>query len=169
VPSNRPGYYRDYFRAQGEKRRAYLRERHAADPTKQRDATAKHKAADPAAYLAKKRAQWKRWYDKAMNEPAAKKAYARKRNLKVKFNLTPEDYERMNASQNGQCAICGGPPSRQHKPPVFNVDHCHATGAARALLCNKCNNGLGCFNDRPDLLFAAARYLLHHSVVKDVA
>ena len=52
-----------------------------------------------------------------------------------------------------ECVICGdtGP---------LVVDHDHASGDIRGLLCNHCNRGLGHFRDNPELLEFARMYLL---------
>ena len=47
--------------------------------------------------------------------------------------------------------------------PWIAVGHDHAAGATRALLCDFCNRGLGIFRDDPELLMAAAVYLLEYS------
>jgi hypothetical protein len=39
------------------------------------------------------------------------------------------------------------------------ADHCHATLKLRAVLCSRCNTGLGAFLDDPAMLRAAATYL----------
>lgn len=51
-----------------------------------------------------------------------------------------------------QCEICGS-------PNRLAVDHDHATGAVRGRLCDNCNQGLGRFQDNPQLLIFAAAYL----------
>jgi hypothetical protein len=78
--------------------------------------------------------------------------------LRRKYNLSIADFDSMLASQNGLCAICGTdkPPGRHGR---WNVDHCHTTGKVRGLLCNRCNAGLGQFNDSPQRLLAAIQYL----------
>lgn len=80
--------------------------------------------------------------------------------LRVKYGLTPEDFEAMLKNQRGKCAIpeCGAetPGGRSKR---WHVDHDHVTGVVRGLLCNSCNVGLGFFDDRPELLRAAAAYL----------
>lgn len=73
-------------------------------------------------------------------------------NLKHLYGLSVEEYNEMKENQNHRCAIC-------QKKTDLCVDHCHNKGHVRALLCRKCNTGLGCFDDDQMLLDAAADYL----------
>lgn len=76
--------------------------------------------------------------------------------LKTKYGITIEQYEAMLESQGGVCAVCSKPdPGGQR----LGVDHCHATGQLRALLCTLCNRGIGHFLDDPSRLEQAAAYL----------
>jgi len=86
---------------------------------------------------------------------------AHNRHLMGKFKISRIDYERMLREQDGKCAICGSdkPSINGKKPKHFAVDHDHITGNVRALLCTKCNAGLGNYKDSPSLLRKAARYL----------
>lgn len=80
----------------------------------------------------------------------------RRRERLARYGLTEEDYDRLVASQDGACAIC-----RREPPEGTNlaVDHSHADGRVRGLLCGPCNVGLGMFRDDPALLRAAIDYL----------
>ena len=55
--------------------------------------------------------------------------------------------------QGKVCGICKTP----GKP--LCVDHCHATGKVRGLLCRDCNLGLGNYKDNPVFTRAATAYL----------
>lgn len=63
----------------------------------------------------------------------------------------------MLAEQKGLCAIC-------REAPAKHVDHDHATGRVRGLLCFNCNGALGQFRDRTDLMLRAVAYLRHDAV-----
>lgn len=65
----------------------------------------------------------------------------RKGEWRRRYGMTPGDYEALLEAQGGACAICRGPQSAKYR--VFDVDHDHATGRVRGLLCRRCNTGLG--------------------------
>jgi hypothetical protein len=72
-----------------------------------------------------------------------------------KYKLTRRQLGELREAQDDRCAICGEP-SPQH------LDHDHATGRTRQLLCQRCNHGLGLFRDDPAILRAAADYVEEH-------
>jgi hypothetical protein len=83
---------------------------------------------------------------------------ARKNELNRYYGLTEQDYELIKDKQNNGCAICGSNVSDSlHRR--LSVDHCHKTKKVRGLLCTKCNNGIGNFNDDILLLKNAIKYL----------
>jgi len=59
------------------------------------------------------------------------------------------------SEQNGVCAICSG----VSKNKSLAVDHNHVTGIVRGLLCDRCNRGLGNFQDSPKYFRRALEYL----------
>lgn len=76
------------------------------------------------------------------------------------YGVTPEQYQALLDAQDDRCAVCRSDawPGKDNRP---HVDHDHATGAVRGLLCGRCNTGLGQFQDDPALLRAAVDYLTH--------
>jgi hypothetical protein len=83
--------------------------------------------------------------------------------LKERYGITKEQYEQMLEAQNGGCAICKSP----SKGGVLHVDHCHASGVVRGLLCPECNKALGLFRDSTDALLRAIQYLRKPNVQTD--
>lgn len=69
------------------------------------------------------------------------------------YGLSLQDYRAMRERQKNVCGICKTP----GKP--LCVDHCHANGKVRGLLCRGCNLGLGNYKDNPVLTRAATAYL----------
>lgn len=84
------------------------------------------------------------------------KAQERAGHLKRKFGITLETYDDLFTRQGGVCAICQRPPRDDIS---LHVDHEHETGRVRGLLCFRCNNALGDFDDDPVRLFQALAYL----------
>ena len=85
--------------------------------------------------------------------PEEQRAYDLKRN----FNLSIRQYDALLVAQGGVCAVCkeACPSGRR-----LAVDHDHATGAVRGLLCARCNPMIGYAQDDPSRLAAATAYLL---------
>lgn len=84
--------------------------------------------------------------------------------LRKNYGVTLEWYRETLAKQGNGCAICQQPETAVIKGKVISmpVDHCHATGKPRGLLCTKCNRGLGLFSDNRQHLLSAAAYLAFH-------
>lgn len=82
----------------------------------------------------------------------------RETKYKMKYGLTLEQFDKMREEQDYRCYICSSHEvENRHK--VLYIDHDHDTGEVRKLLCSKCNQGLGLFNDSSGLLAKAAKYL----------
>jgi hypothetical protein len=81
------------------------------------------------------------------------------RRRKKEFGVSPREYAERLASQNGLCAICGRP--SPNKRPL-GIDHDHATGKNRSLLCCHCNSLLGFARDDIGVLEKAIAYLRAH-------
>ena len=103
----------------------------------------------------RKNSEQQRAYAKArrLAHPEKFADYRRRRGTGIALG----EYDKLLAAQGGKCAVCGREPPVQKRP--LGVDHCHATGKIRGLLCNCCNTAIGSCQDDPEVLRSAAAYL----------
>ncbi len=87
--------------------------------------------------------------------------YRRHRWLKWRYGIAPGQFESMLEQQDHKCPICEEPLG--NRPIDRHVDHDHATGKLRDILCRSCNHGLGGFKDDARRLRRAIAYLIKHS------
>lgn len=78
--------------------------------------------------------------------------------LKRQRGVTRDWYLTLVWAQSGRCAICADWFGLQ-----LRVDHDHATGSIRGLLCERCNFGIGNLGDDPAACDGAAVYLERHA------
>ncbi|MCT2588711.1 endonuclease VII domain-containing protein [Streptomyces sp. N2-109] len=110
----------------------------------------------PACAEVKPHAQWERnktssdgWasYCRSCRAERNRAAYFRR-----KYGLTEAERDDLVAGQMGVCPIC-------LSSPAIHVDHDHATGKVRGVLCFSCNAALGQFKDRPEAMRRAISYV----------
>lgn len=63
---------------------------------------------------------------------------ARKPKRAAQLGVTDAEYTALLTVQGGGCAICNAKPKTRR----LHVDHDHATGEVRGLLCHRCNRAL---------------------------
>lgn len=126
---------REYMRKYREKNRERINAKHRAWYAANKD---KHNAR-VRSYLAR--------------NPGRRRVWA----LKSRYGLTPERYDELLAAQDGCCAICRA--DRPGGRGDWHVDHCHATGTVRGILCARCNRVLGFMGDTVGALDRFIRYL----------
>jgi hypothetical protein len=133
---------RDWRKRNPEKVRAYHKKAWASNPERGRAANRKTYWKDPEKH--------------------------RDRQRRREYGLAPGQYTAMVAAQGNLCAICAQPETVVAKRGggVRNlaIDHCHASGKIRELLCSRCNWILGGAQDRIELLEKAIAYLRRHGV-----
>lgn len=87
---------------------------------------------------------------------------ARRRHYLAQYGITIEEFEALLKKQKGRCAICRfkpDPNAEKRALRVLEVDHDHETGEIRGLLCRRCNDANGKYEDSADLVMKAALYL----------
>lgn len=80
--------------------------------------------------------------------------------LRTKFGMSVADYDARLAAQGGRCLVCLEVP-RGGRGVIRKlvVDHCHATGRIRGLLCPNCNTAIGLLREEPQRFNRAVSYL----------
>lgn len=84
--------------------------------------------------------------------PGYKQAY----HLQHRYGLSLDAYHALLRGQGNKCASCGTDNWGASGP---HVDHDHATGAVRGILCAKCNQAAGMLDDNPAKARSLADYL----------
>ena len=144
-------------------RRGYL-----CDSCRGRKYRANQLATDPEGFRARNAAKTARLNAaRKAEDPAAYNAAVRRWNLKKVHGITPDEYDEQSHAQGGLCAICKRPESavdNSGNPRRLSVDHDHATGEKRGLLCANCNHVLGKVGDDVTLLANAIAYLNERGV-----
>jgi hypothetical protein len=85
-----------------------------------------------------------RWRKNNPEKNAAKQLrhyLARRPDLKRNYGITLEEMTGMVAAQDGKCAVCERALKRNY------VDHDHATGKVRGIVCCRCNIRLSAVDD----------------------
>lgn len=81
-----------------------------------------------------------------------------------KHGMTVEMYNAMLKKQKGVCAVCRTRRAwNRGGSDTLCVDHDHATGKVRGLLCGRCNKMLGAVEEDKQLLRNMIAYLTKHA------
>lgn len=89
----------------------------------------------------------------AIERDAENRKWSRRLRL---YGLTRGEFEALKAAQAALCPICVTDlPSNER----IHVDHCHATGRVRGLLCGPCNQAIGLFKEDASRMGRAIVYV----------
>ncbi len=80
--------------------------------------------------------------------------------IKSRYGISKVQYDKMLIDRNYTCDICGYvQPENATKIEKLYIDHCHVTNKIRGLICFSCNNAIGHFKDKIDVMKRAIKYL----------
>jgi len=91
--------------------------------------------------------------------PKKTKEINRRSRIKTKYGIDEEAYNDLLLKQNNACALCGSTDVRRKGNNRLIIDHNHATGEVRGLLCHPCNRILGMIKDSKEWALNAVEYL----------
>jgi hypothetical protein len=137
----RPGYHREYRRANAEKVRGWERKSYRKHRKKRRAKTARWRAANPKRvkeYAARK--------ERRTYSTANQRRYIAKKLGFAECAVYPPP------PTDSKCAIC-------HREAPLTLDHDHETGRFRGYICRDCNMGLGKLGDGLESIRRVLQYL----------
>ena len=78
---------------------------------------------------------------------------------KRRYNISEKEY--LNLMEIKNCEICGIKLTSEFTPLRSKrvIDHNHASGKLRGVLCSHCNTGIGLLMENKEILINAIRYL----------
>lgn len=120
--------------------------RASVDPEVNRKRVREYRQSNREAVNAKNRA-----YAKANPEKA--KLWRLRGKLAYMYGITLDEANAMRERQGGLCAVYGC------NRPGTDIDHCHATGKVRGILCSGCNKALGLLGDSVARIEGLAEYV----------
>lgn len=146
---------RSYRAANKDSLAAKKRARYTADPQHYLEANRRWRQANPDRYRELRSADYGR-----------NREVSRASHRKLIYGLTRAAFDDLLIGQGGRCAICANV-FGDMRPLGPTVDHDHSCcpgskscgQCVRALLCTKCNMGLGAFGDDPAIMATAIEYL----------
>ena len=99
---------------------------------------------------------WRDWYIQRVKAGRPIGSYSTAWPKRLNYRATHCPRGHMVEAQDNRCLICERRPEANE---TLTVDHDHATGKIRGLLCGPCNRGLGSFADDAGRLRVAIAYL----------
>lgn len=136
---------KSYYAAHKEEARIKAKERREQHPEINRNKCRAYRASHLEEMKAKSRAYYAQNREKRLIEGKLQK-----------YGISREDLSALFEGQSRRCAICGTDKFNGVGPCI---DHDHASGAVRGILCVSCNSVLGHAKDNQDILRAAIKYL----------
>ena len=125
-------------------RAAYAREWRKKNPDKARQASRNYYARNREAMQSRDR---------------QRRPYRLEAHLLRRYGISQEQYDEILAKQGGKCGVCEA--NFGDRRP--HVDHDHATGNVRGILCAGCNHGLG-YVEKDGFIERARAYLARRAV-----
>jgi hypothetical protein len=128
--------------------------RYAANPDKYREAAKDWYRRD----LEKNRRRARINQAKRRAEPETRE-HDRHRRRARQYGITVEEVIVIDGMLGKPCPICASTLGSAKGLDQLCIDHDHETGVVRGVLCSSCNTALGMFEDDPERLRAAARFI----------